>query len=177
MSRLEIRWSELEAKKPYARPFAVLVQGDQAAQPVMVAMNGTDLLFYRQFQKAVLTLAGALFSDADIDAAEDPQRAWLNALEAAMPQLATFRIRPISEFDPAQGRQFNFELRGEPGNIIAMLSADALLEYQNFQAELAHQSGLLYRAPEIEDIGDPAERQRKWVWFLNGLMDTQTVER
>ena len=177
MLSLAVRWSELEARKPYAKPFAVTLEEAANPTPVMVAMNGVDLIYYRQFQKSVLTLSGLLLSDPEIDGAPDPQLVWLDRLQSLLPQVITFRLHPVSEFDPNQGRQFHFELQCEPETAAARVSADALLEYQNFQAELAHQTGHLFRATEIEAIADHAERQKKWTWFLNGLMDMKPVER
>ena len=51
-----------------------------AAPAGSVALNGADLLYYTQFQTAVLSLAGELFVDAAVEASPDPQHAWLDRI-------------------------------------------------------------------------------------------------
>ena len=69
---MRIRWSEQEARKPYARPFMVTFTGDDGTDVGSVALNGADLLYYTQFQTAVLSLAGELFVDTAVEASADP---------------------------------------------------------------------------------------------------------
>ncbi len=65
---MRIRWSEQEARKPYARPFMVTFTADDGTDVGSVALNGADLLYYTQFQTAVLSLAGELFVDTAVEA-------------------------------------------------------------------------------------------------------------
>ncbi len=46
----------------------------------------------------------------------------------------------------------------------------ALLEYQELQAVLAHQTGCLFRDLTIEDVEDVAERRRAWMGAVRGLV-------
>src|SRR5438309_9169177 len=98
MPSLHIRWSEHEAQKPYARPFGVSFLADDGESVGGVAVNGSDLLYYRQFQAVVLQLAGELFIDEDVNAAQDPQRAWLDVVGAALPEVGRIRVTPESSF-------------------------------------------------------------------------------
>ena len=86
MPSLRVRWSEQEARKPYARPFMVTFTADDGTDVGSVALNGADLLYYTQFQTAVLSLAGELFVDAAVEASGDPQRAWLDRIAGLMPE-------------------------------------------------------------------------------------------
>ncbi|HYA00454.1 MAG TPA: hypothetical protein VEK76_08900 [Candidatus Binatia bacterium] len=166
MPEISIRWSEHEARKPYARPFMVAFHDDAGEWLGAVALSGADLLYYRQFQAAVLALSGELFADDATETAPDPQRAWLDRLAPLLPGMDELRMRPVSSFDHDRGRVFHVEAArpgtGEP----ARLDAPAVLEYQELQAALAHQTGRLYRNPEIEAVADPAERHRAWLSFL-----------
>src|SRR5438477_8888227 len=92
MPRLAVRWSETEAHKPYARPFMVSFIDDQDATLGSVAVNGADLLYYRQFQAAVMALAGELFRDELVERDPDPQRAWLDQIAALVPPAAALRV-------------------------------------------------------------------------------------
>ncbi len=71
MPSIRIRWSEQEARKPYARPFMVTFTGDDGTDVGSVALNGADLLYYTQFQTAVLSLAGELFVDTAVEASSE----------------------------------------------------------------------------------------------------------
>ncbi len=158
-STLAIRWSEHEARKPYARPFGVSFGGGGS-----VAVSGADLLYYRQFQAAVLALTGELFVAPAGDAV-DPQRAWLDALAQLLPAVSTFAGRPVSSFDDKAGRLFHVDVRA--GQLApCRLEAPALLEYQEFQAALAHQTGALYRDADVEAQQDAAPRQAAWTAVL-----------
>src|SRR5438128_2375784 len=108
MPDLMLRWSEAEASKPYARPFMVSFTDDTGAALGSVAMDGADLLYYRQFQAAVLALAGELFVDADVESAADPQRAWLDRIGRALPDAGQATVTPVSSFDTHEGRRFGF---------------------------------------------------------------------
>jgi hypothetical protein len=171
MPALSIRWSEQEARKPYARPFMVSFWGD-AGEPVgAIAVSGADLLYHRQFQVAVLSLSGELFADAGAEAEADAQAAWLERLSGLLPPVESLELHPVSTFDHERGRLFHVEARVPRCSEPARLEAPAVLEYQELQASLAHQTGHLYRNPAIEAIADPAERQRAWVAALAGLLN------
>ena len=162
MPRLEIRWSEPEARKPYARPFGVSFLADDGSSLGSVAVSGADLLYYRQFQAAVLALAGELFDDAELQTSADPQRAWLNRITPLLPLASTFAVAMESTFDHDQGRLFHCSVSLD-GQTAATLSVPALLEYQEFQAAVAHQSGRLYRDREVENVQDPHWRHAAWM--------------
>ena len=117
MPSMRIRWSEQEARKPYARPFMVTFTGDDGTDVGSVALNGADLLYYTQFQTAVLSLAGELFVDTAVEASADPQRAWLDRIAGLMPAIGAITITPRSTFDDTQGRVFRMVIkrRRRPG--------------------------------------------------------------
>lgn len=163
--RLGIRWSEPEARKPYARPFGVSFGVDAGA----VAVSGADLLYYRQFQAAVLALAGELFRHPAVEAAGDPQRAWLDVLGELLPAAGALDITPESEFDSAEGRVFRFAVRVD-GTEAGTVEAALLLGYQDLQAAIAHRSGRLYRSPAVEDAADSGRTQAVWVGELTRLV-------
>ena len=165
MPGLHIRWSEHEARKPYARPFGVTFFDDDGASAGSVAVNGSDLLYYRQFQAAVLHLAGELFVDASVDAAADPQRAWLDVIGAAMPGVEHIEVTPVSSFVEPEGRVFELSVRIDTDHAVRV-SAATLLEYQELQAAVAHQAGCLYRNRAVEAVDDPAQRHLAWMAAL-----------
>jgi len=169
MPSMRIRWSEQEARKPYARPFMVTFIGNDGTDVGSVALNGADLLYYTQFQTAVLSLAGELFVDTAVEASGDPQRAWLDRIAGLMPAIALVGITPRSTFDDNQGRVFRMVIAAEGGRA-AIVDASGLLEYQELQAVLAHQTGCLYRNLDVEAIDDPAERRRNWIGALRLLV-------
>jgi len=171
MPSLAVRWSEHEATKAYARPFAVTFIDENDAPLGAIAVSGRDLLYYRQFQIAVLALAGELYQDPAPDAAaDDAQRGWLDRLDGLLPVAENVRLRPVSTFDHERGRVFhvNVEIDGTAG--IAVLEPATLLEYQEFQAGLAHRTGRLYRNHEVESFSQADDRQAAWVGCLSGLM-------
>ena len=165
MPDIMLRWSEAEAGKPYARPFMVSFIDDAGAALGSVAMAGADLLYYRQFQAAVLALAGELFVDTDVEGAADPQRAWLDRIAHALPDAGQATVTPVSLFDTQEGRRFAFMVSCSSAGP-ARLDARSLLEYQEFQATIAHQTGRLYRHDAIEDIEEPQLRQAAWLAWL-----------
>ena len=169
MPSLRIRWSESEARKPYARPFMVTFSGDDGTDVGSVALNGADLLYYTQFQTAVLSLAGELFVDADVEASPDPQRAWLDRMAGLLPAVGAITVTPRSTFDDNQGRVFRLAVTAEGGRA-AIVDARGLLEYQELQAVLAHQTGGLYRDLAIEEVADAADRRRAWMTALRRLV-------
>ncbi len=171
MPALRIRWSEQEALKPYARPFMVSFVDDAGEPAGAVAVSGADLLYYRQFQVAVLALAGELFVDEDVARQPDAQAAWLERLSPLLPAIQGLRLHPVSDFDHERGRTFHIEVRVPDRPEPARLDAQTLFDYQELQAVLAHQTGCLYRNPGIEGIADPEERQRAWLEVLGGLLD------
>ena len=169
MPSLRLRWSESEARKPYARPFMVTFSGDDGSDVGSVALNGADLLYYTQFQAAVLALAGELFVDMAIEASADPQRAWLDRVAGLVPAVGEITITPRSTFDEHQGRVFRLVITTSDGRT-AVVDASGLLEYQELQAVLAHQTGCLYRDLAIEAVEDIAARRRAWMGALRLLV-------
>jgi len=162
---IQIRWSEHEARKPYARPFGVSFLDDSGAVLGSVAVSGADLLYVRQFQAAVLSLSGEIFLDSTMSAAGDPQRAWLDRIGALVPRADEFSAVPSSTFDDSAGRVFHFGIVVD-GRECCVMGAQTLLEYQEFQAMLAHQSGRLYRNAAVEAIDDPQSRHAAWMGVL-----------
>jgi hypothetical protein len=166
---MRIRWSEQEARKPYARPFMVTFTGDDGTDVGSVALNGADLLYYTQFQTAVLSLAGELFVDPALEASVDPQRSWLDHIAGLMPAITVTGITPRSTFDDNQGRVFRMVVAAEGGRA-AIVDASGLLEYQELQAVLAHQTGALFRDLAVEAVDDPGERRQAWIGALRLLV-------
>ena len=113
MPSMRVRWSESEARKPYARPFMVTFVSDDGTDVGSVALNGADLLYYTHFQTAVLSLAGELFVDTAVEASADPQRAWLDRVAGLIPALGEITITPKSTFDDHQGRVFRLVVTAE----------------------------------------------------------------
>ncbi len=171
MTSLRLRWSEQEARKPYARPFMVSFLDDGGGVLGSVAVNGPDLLYWRQFGIAVAALCGELFVLDEVDGAADPQRAWLDALAGLLPPAPPLRVTPRSSFDPERGRVFGFDVTGPDGAVLAVVDAATLLEYQDLQAALAHQGGLLLRVSPVEDVDDPSRRRSAWLSELAGVLD------
>jgi hypothetical protein len=169
VSSLSVRWSEHEARKPYARPFGVSFSDDSGSPLGGIAVSGADLLYYRQFKSAVLALAGELFADSSIDGAADQQRAWLDRVGGLIPRVGELRVRPQSAFDHEQGRTFRFAVERE-GSVVATIDAPTLLEYQEFQAAVAHQAGVLYRLAEVENVPDPGHRAVTWERALRRIV-------
>ena len=168
VASLRLRWSEHEAPKPYARPFMVTFVDGGGADLGSVALNGADLLYWRQFGAAVAALSGELLILDDVDGAADPQRAWLDVLDGLMPSASALRVTPRSTFDHEHGRVFGFVVHGDTR---ATVDAATLLEYQEFQAALAHQAGRLFRLAEVESIDQPGPRRRAWLEWLRGAVD------
>jgi hypothetical protein len=169
VSPLHVRWSEHEAGKPYARPFGVSFVDDDGGEHGSVAVSGQDLLYVRQFQIAVLTLGGELFDDPTLRGSGDPQRAWLDQLAAALPLAGQLSVLPQSSFDHSAGRVFSFAV-SEAGVRRAVVDAQTLLDYQEFQAAIAHQSGRLYRVADVEAVDDPLARQTAWTAVLREML-------
>jgi hypothetical protein len=171
MPALRIRWSEQEARKPYARPFMVSFSDDAGEPAGAVAVSGADLLYYHQFQIAVLALAGELFADAGVDSQADLQAAWLERLSGLLPVVESLELHPVSTFDHERGRVFHIEARVPGSAEPARLEAPTVFQYQELQAILAHQTGCLYRNRAIESIADASERQRVWMNVLGSSLD------
>jgi hypothetical protein len=166
MPAIRVRWSEQEARKPYARPFMVSF-GDDTGEPAgAVAVSGADLLYYRQFQVAVLALSGELFIDEEVEVEADTQAAWLERMSTLLPVIESLDLHPVSTFDHDRGRVFHIEARVSGCSETARLEAPAVLEYQELQAVLVHQTGRLYRNRAIERIADSNERRRAWLDVL-----------
>ncbi len=161
-----MRWSHQEAVKPYARPFGVIFRDPKGVAVGGVAVNGPDLLYYRQFQAAVLDLTGELFLDEAVESAPDPQAAWLEEISALLPPVEECTIRVLSNFDDDNGRTYRFAVGEDSGG----LNARQLLEYQEFQAVVAHKTGALYRNSSVEKIADFNQRQTAWVAELGRLL-------
>jgi hypothetical protein len=169
MPQISIRWSEHEAGKPYARPFAVRFH-EREAMLGAVATSGADLLYYRQFQLSVLSLCGELFRDPAIESHADPQRAWLDRLgELLPPAPEALRLRPASTFDHDRGRTFHIEADGLPTSV--HLPTASLIDYQEFQATIAHKGGCLFRARQVEDEEEPSRRQALWLDVLETILE------
>ncbi len=169
MATLRLRWSEHEARKPYARPFMVSFVDDGGSDVGSVALNGSDLLYWSQFGAAVAALSGELFLLDSVDSAADPQRAWLETLTPLLPAADAIGVTPRSTFDHERGRVFGFVVAGD-GATEAVVDAPTLLEYQDFQAALVHQTGRLLRVPSVETIDDGAARRRAWLQWLRGVV-------
>ena len=169
MATLRLRWSEHEARKPYARPFMVSFVDDAGADLGSVALNGSDLLYWRQFGVAVAALSGELFLFDAVDSAADPQRAWLETLITLMPSATVTQVTPRSSFDHQSGRVFGFEVACAVGNA-AVVDAQTLLEYQDLQAALAHQTGRLLRVAAVEEIEEAAPRRGAWLRWLGDVV-------
>ena len=170
MPEISIRWSEHEATKPYARPFAVRFHGDGGALLGAVATSGADLLYYRQFQLAVLSLCGELYRESAVETHADPQRAWLDRLGTLLPAVPeTLRLQPVSTFDHDQGRAFHVETVGLDAAV--HLPPGAVIDYQEFQATLAHRSGHLFRDAGLEGEDDTAKRQALWLDRVETMLE------
>lgn len=169
MASLRLRWSEQEARKPYARPFMVTFVDDGGADIGSVAVNGADLLYWRQFGAAVASLSGELLILDAVDGAPDPQRAWLDTLEPLLPPAPALRVSPRSTFDHEHGRVFGFTITGAV--VEATVGSATLLEYQELQAALAHQTGRLLRVEAVEAEADAAPRRRAWLAWLRDVVD------
>jgi hypothetical protein len=175
VASLQLRWSEHEARKPYARPFMVTFVNDRGDQLGSVAVNGSDLVYWRQFVAAVAALTGELFIRDDVDSAADPQRAWLHKLTEMMPAAGDVSVMPRSAFDHETGRVFGFVVACAQDRS-ATVDARTLLEYQEFQAAIAHQCGLLLRVTAGEEIDDAAPRQRAWLSWLREAVARPSAE-
>jgi len=169
-ARFEIRWSQLEARKPYARPFGVLFAEDTGPSTVGLAVDGADLLFYEQFRIAVLTMLGEIFSEPRAEASEDVQRAWLDVISELLPDATVESITPIDAQDELRGMHYRFVARVVGVDDPARLEAVQLLDYQLFQAIVAHQTGRLFRDAGVESVVDPVARRRLWTQRLQGLL-------
>ena len=175
LSSLQLRWSEHEARKPYARPFMVTFVNAEGEQLGSIAVSGADLLYWRQFVVAVAGLTGELFVHDQVDAAADPQRAWLEKLTQMMPPAEGVSFSPASTFDHQLGRVFGFRVScGEDRH--GVVDARTLLEYQELQAAIAHQCGRLLRVGAVEAIEDTAPRQRAWLDWLSATVARPGVE-
>jgi hypothetical protein len=175
VATLRLRWSEHEARKPYARPFMVSFVADGGGDLGSIALNGADLLYWRQFGAAVAALSGELFVLDAIDSAPDPQRAWLETLTPLLPGAGPMRITPRSTFDHERGRIFGFVVTGA-GHAEAVVDAATLLEYQDFQAALVHQTGSLLRVAAVEECDDAAPRRRAWINWLRDVVERPSAD-
>ncbi len=77
-------------------------------------------------------------------------------------------MTPASSFDEHHGRVFRFTVSA--GGSTATVDAAGLLEYQEFQALLAHQTGRIYRDLDIEAIADAGARRTAWNAALTRLV-------
>jgi hypothetical protein len=163
--QLKVRWSEHEARKEYARPFGVGFLDDNGDQITAIAVNGRELLFYRDFQEAVLSLLGEIFLHPDVEGSEQPQIAWLDVVSGLIPSLDEVRFQAVSTFAHDTGRIVHFDaVAGETK--LASIPAPALLEYQHTQHMIAHQCGRLLRVEALEAVADNSKRQRVWLAWL-----------
>jgi len=165
-----IRWSELEARKPYASPFGVRFVDDSGADTGSVAVNGADLVYYRQFQHAVLRLGGELFVHAAVERDTDPEGAWLDVLQPKLGEFTPTAIEPRTYFDERVGdRRFQFVVHSQQGAECSVDSS-ALTEYQELQAAVAHLTGRLIRDRSIETVEDGEQRRRAWIAAVAELL-------
>jgi hypothetical protein len=135
-----------------------------------VAMSGSDLLYWRQFGAAVAALSGELFVLDAVDSAADPQRAWLDRLARLLPAPMSMRITPRSTFDHEHGRVFGFVVAGA-ADADAVVDGPTLLEYQDFQAALVHQTSTLLRVAAVEECDDAGPRRRAWITWLRDVVE------
>lgn len=170
MPGLRVRWTESEARRPYGRPFAVTFHDDAGETVGRISLGGADLLYYRQFQAAVLTQGGELFRDRAIDGGDDPQRAWLDRLAELMPPARSLTLRPATRFHEDRGRIFHLEAH-EAGELIGLIEAPLVLDYQEFQAALAHQTGRLFRSLDVETVEMPSRRQARWLDVIAAMAE------
>lgn len=169
MAEFSVRWSALEARKPYASPFGVMFVDDDGLDIGGIAVNGPDLAYYRQFQGAVLRLAGEVFTIADVDASPDPQRAWLDVLASKMPALHALQLQAASYYDEqARERRFRFSVVG--ADTETHVGAPVVVDYQELQAVVAHLTGHLYRNADIESIADAEQRRSAWMRALRAIV-------
>ena len=176
MAEFSIRWSAIEARKPYASPFGVTFIDDGGESLGGIAVNGPDLLYYRQFQQAVLRLAGELFSAADVDASGDPQRAWLDLLATKLPGVDALELRPESFLDEgARERRFRFVLVGSEAPE-SSVDSPVLADYQELQAAIAHLTGRLYRNAILEGIDDSEQRRGAWLATLRTVLQRPSAD-
>ena len=104
---MRVRWSESEARKPYARPFMVTFVSDDGTDVGSVALNGADLLYYTHFQTAVLSLDGrALHRLRRRGGSPTRSARGSTASPALIPPLGEITMTPRSSFDEHQGRVF-----------------------------------------------------------------------
>lgn len=175
MAGFAIRWSALEARKAYASPFGVTFVNDAGVGIGGIAVNGPDLVYYSQFQQAVLRLAGELFSVADVEAASDPQRAWLDVLGTKVAALQPLHLRAESFFDEqVHERRFRFAVLGDNGG--CHVGAGVVADYQELQAALAHLTGRLYRNAQLEAIDDIERRRISWMHALRTIVTRPSEE-
>jgi hypothetical protein len=171
-----LRWSAIEATKPYASPFGVTFVAADGAMLGGIAVNGPDLLYYRQFQQAVLRLAGELFAIEAVDAADDAQRAWLDLLGTKMKALDALALRPESFLEETvHERRFRYVVQA-PAGPQCRVDPSVLVDYQELQAALAHLTGRLYRNREVEAVQDPEQRRTAWLRALRTMVDRPTVD-
>ena len=170
MPSLSIRWSELEATKEYASPFAVGFLDDTGDNIATIAVGGRELVYYTDFQAAVLRLLGEVFLHPEVESAPLAQMKWLDVLSQLLPVTGDIILRPVSTFDHTEGRTVRVDvIKGD--RPVASLSADVLLSYQETQAVVAHQSGTLFRVGDIEAIDDDATRQRAWTAWISKRLE------
>jgi len=170
VARYQIRWSQLESRKPYARPFGVLFFDDQGRDLPSVAVGGADLLFYEQFRAVVLSFLGEVFAEPRAETADDVQRAWLDVLSELLPRADVEAISAVPAQDADRGVHHVFDVALAGSAEATRLEAEEVLDYQVFQAAVAHQTGRLFRDPDIEATSDAGERRRLWASRVSGLL-------
>jgi hypothetical protein len=166
MAQLKVRWSEHEARKDYARPFGVGFLDDNGDQLTAIAVNGRELLYYRDFQGAVLSLLGELFLHPQVEASTEPQSAWLGIVSELLPSLDELSLAATSTFDQVEGRTVQVEVLSS-GTPLTTVPASLVFDYQELQAVVAHQTGKLLRVPDVESIEDDLARARAWTAWVS----------
>ncbi len=90
-------------------------------------------------------------------------------LTPLLPDTGHISVSPRSTFDHERGRVFGFVVTGA-GTAEAVVDAATLLEYQDFQAALVHQTGRLLRVAAVEEVEDAAPRRRAWLRWLREVV-------
>jgi hypothetical protein len=165
VAQLKVRWSEHEARKDYARPFGVGFLDDNGDQITAIAVNGRELLYYRDFQAAVFTLLGELFLHPDVEASPEPQFTWLEIVASLLPAIDQPELAAASTFDNYEGRTVQVDVRSG-GETLTTVPTAAVFDYQEFQAVVAHQTGQLLRLRNIEETMDDLARSRAWTTWV-----------
>ncbi|MGC8461826.1 MAG: hypothetical protein ACP5OR_08325 [Candidatus Dormibacteria bacterium] len=167
---LNVRWSEHEAMKPYARPFGVTVLFRKAPVTGMVALNGRELVYFHAFQEALLALGGVLLPTHLVGEGGACQQAWLDIVGSAIPVIHELVITPHSRFNHEEGRMFVFALSFPQHYQVIEVQHSQLLEYQELQCIIAHRTGMLLRNEDVEQAPTTEDTRLKWEEYCRGVL-------